>query len=420
MTIKLNYILTLFLILAMSLNIHAQEKPNYDESKVGEYTLPKLLKLNNGRIITTKEEWMQKRRPEILQLFKDNIYGDLPEKTAGLHFKLLKQDVNALAGKAISKQIRVFFTKKNDAPYMDVLIYLPKIKEPAPVFVGLNFKGNQSVNADPAIIISEKHPVLLIKTNKDSNLVRGEQAERWEVEILIKNGYGVATAYYGDLELDYSEGWKTGIRTSLQKELNTKPAEWSAIGAWAWGLSRILDYMETDPQIDAKKVIVHGHSRLGKSALWAGANDQRFAAVISNNSGEGGAALARRCFGETTARINTSFPHWFVAKYKKFNDNATALPIDQHMLLALIAPRPLYVASATLDLWADPKGEFLSAKYAELVFKLFGKKGLAREDMPAPDTSVGETVRYHIRTGKHSILLFDWQQYMDFAKENLK
>lgn len=398
----------------------AQETFNYDESKVGEYTLPSVLTSSNGKIVTNKAEWKQ-RRTEILNLFQENVYGKIPAKPRNLHFEVQKTDKQALSGKAISKQIRIYFTKSKTNPYMDVILYLPaKTEKPVPVFVGLNFRGNQSIHTDSSIILSEKHPELLKNTKKTlTQLTRGEQAERWEVETLIEKGYGVATAYYGDLELDYPEGWKTGIRTSLQTELSIKPEEWGAISAWAWGLSRIMDYLETDKQVNAGKVIVHGHSRLGKAALWAGANDTRFAAVISNNSGEGGAALARRWFGETTNRINKNFPHWFIAKYKTYNNNAQALPVDQHMLLALIAPRPLYVASATEDLWADPKGEFLSAKNAEPVYALFGKKGLGREEMPSADTSVGETIRYHIRTGKHNILLFDWLQYMDFAEENL-
>jgi len=399
----------------------AQETFNYDESKVGEYTLPPVLTLSNGKVVANAAEW-QSRREEILNLFRQNVYGKIPARPEGLHFEMRRLDEQALSGRAISKQIRIYFTKEKTGPHMDMILYLPaKAGHPVPVFAGLNFKGNQSIHADSSIILSEKHPELLKNTNKPHDqLTRGEQAERWEVETLIGKGYGVATAYYGDLELDYPEGWKKGIRTTLQTELGITPEEWAAIGAWAWGLSRIMDYLETDEQVDAGKVIVHGHSRLGKAALWAGANDTRFAAVISNNSGEGGAALSRRWFGETTNRINTRFPHWFIDKYKTYNNNASALPVDQHMLLALIAPRPLYVASATEDLWADPKGEFLAAKNAEPVYTLFGKKGLGREEMPPADTSIGETIRYHIRTGKHNILLFDWLQYIDFVKENLE
>jgi hypothetical protein len=184
-------------------------------------------------------------------------------------------------------------------------------------------------------------------------------------------------------------------------------------------MSRILDYIETDRTLDAEKVIALGHSRLGKATLWGAANDRRFAAVISNNSGEGGAALSRREFGENIARINTSFPHWFVAKFKEYNGRPQDLPVDQHMLLSLIAPRPLYVASASLDLWADPKGEFISATEAGKVYALYGKEGIKTPWSPTIGETVGKTVRYHIREGTHDILLFDWVRYMQFAKETL-
>lgn len=291
-------------------SLQAQEQFNYDESKVGEYTLPALLESSNGKVISRKSEW-ESRRSELIKLFEDNVYGKFPKKSLKMHFETLKIDRHALSGKAISKQIRIYFTKEKKEPYMDMVLYLPaNVSKPVPVFVGLNFKGNQSIHSDPAILLSEKHPKLLKNTKaKEIQLIRGEQAERWEVDTLINNGFGVATVYYGDLELDHADGWKTGIRTTLQKELAIKPQEWGAIGAWAYGLSRMMDYLKIDEQVDARKVIITGHSRLGKAALWAGANDTRFAAVITNNSGEGGAALSRRWFGETVNRINTRFPH---------------------------------------------------------------------------------------------------------------
>ena len=398
---------------------------NYDEGKIRPYTLPDPLQLRDGKRISTWQEWMQKQRPEMLQLFADNVYGTFPGKPKELHFTVSAIDSSALGGKAIRKQISAFFTKASPEPFMEILMYLPRsAKAPVPVFTGLNFYGNQTISNDPGINLSkqwvrndkEKH----IENNHATDSSRGTDAGKWPVEEIIKHGYALATAYYGDLEPDFPDGWKTGIRSTMKSTTGIDVDKWGAIGAWAWGLSRIVDYMETDPAVNAKQVVITGHSRLGKAALWAAANDTRFAIVVSNNSGEGGAALSRRWFGETIKKINTSFPHWFVATYKQYNDNPQLLPVDQHILLSLMAPRPLYIASAEDDKWADPRGEFLSAKNAEPVYALFGEKGLGVNEMPAVNHPVGETIKYHIRTGKHDITLYDWEQYIDFADKHFK
>ncbi|HEX5024925.1 MAG TPA: hypothetical protein VFV68_06620 [Agriterribacter sp.] len=409
-----------FLLIPACFQLPLQGQPlenNRDESKVPAYTLPDPLISPEGKPITTSKAWETQQRPYILQLFTDNVYGPIPSKPAGLHFQITETDNNALNGKAIRKQVTIYFAQGNNAPSMELLLYLPKKSSPAPVFVGLNFNGNHTISNDPDIkparILKKKDPQM--PDNEAIASSRGTSSGRWPLEAIINKGYGVATAYYYDLEPDNKDGWKEGIRTTLKDKLQIEPDAWSAIGAWSWGLSRIQDYLESDKDVDASRTILIGHSRLGKTALWAGANDQRFKKVISNDSGEGGAALSRRWFGETIRDLNTSFPHWFIARYKTYNDHPEQLPVDQHMLLALVAPRPLYVASAEDDTWADPKGEFLSAKNAEPVYRLYGLKGLGVDAMPAVNHPAGQTIRYHMRTGKHDINLYDWTQYLEFA-----
>lgn len=416
------FISVVLVVFSYGLSCAQPPDTNTDESRIPPYTLPDPLISPNGKAITTVKDWERKQRPYILKLFTENVYGKIPAKPAGMHFKVTETDSAALNGKAIRKQVTIYFAAGDDAPSMDLLLYLPRTNKPAAVFVGLNFTGNHTIAADKAIKPA-RHLKKKDQQITDSEAIessRGSSASRWPLEEIINKGYGVATAHYYDLEPDDKDGWKQGIRTTMKDALHIATDAWSAIGAWSWGLSRIQDYLESDAAADAKRTILIGHSRLGKTALWAGANDQRFSIVISNNSGEGGAALSRRVFGETIRNLNTSFPHWFIARYKSYNDHPEMLPVDQHMLLSLIAPRPLYVASAEDDKWADPKGEFLSAKNAAPVYALYKLQGVTVDEMPAVNTPVGATIRYHIRTGKHDVTLYDWQQYLEFAEQNKK
>ena len=396
---------------------------NYDESKVGSYTLPDPLVCADGTKVTDASTWRAKRRPEVLELFRANMHGRSPARPAEMKFEVTSVDKQALGGKATRKEITVRFGPESDAPPMRLLLYVPNAApKPVPAFIGVNFEGNHTIAADPAITLTDQwmwdNKTKTESLKRPGEETRGKSIGRWALDKAFARGYAVATIPRADIEPDYAEGWRHGIRGYfLKKSGHTEfaPDDWGAIGAWAWGLSRALDYFETDSDIDAKHVVVMGHSRMGKTALWAGAQDERFAIVISNDSGEGGAALARRWFGETTAVINKVFPHWFCANFKQFSGNESKLPMDQHELVALSAPRPVYVASAEEDRWADPRGEFLSAKNAGPVYRLFGKEGVGVDEMPAVNHPVGDTIGYHIRTGKHDVTEYDWEQYLRFA-----
>ncbi|HUX95508.1 MAG TPA: hypothetical protein VMV47_07225 [Bacteroidales bacterium] len=414
--------LILILLLGMCFIIKAQQfTANYDESKVPRYKLPDPLMFNDGRKVNDIASWAI-RRDEIISLFEKEVYGVSPEWKGKLTSTEISSDNNALDGKAVRKEIKITLTSHNKSHEMILLLFLPKSPSPVSLFLGLNFGGNHTVTDDPGIGITKTWVRNDNNTgaaeNKASEAGRGKAYNRWQVNEIISAGYGLATMYYGDIDPDFDDNFKNGVH-SLYSE-NRNEESWGTIAAWAWGLSRILDYLETNPQVDSKKVIVIGHSRLGKAALWAGAADRRFFAVISNDSGCGGAALSMRRFGETVGRINTSFPHWFNSNFKKYNENEDNLPVDQHELLSLIAPRPLYVASAEEDQWADPKGEFLACLFASPVYTLLGKNGITRSEMPAINQPVTGTVNYHIRSGGHNVTLYDWQQYLKFADSQIK
>ena len=413
-------------LLFFNANLFAQQiQANLDEKEVPSYKLPEILISKSGRKIKNVKRWEKIRRPEILKMFEEEIYGKIPKEIDISDVMIYEDNGVAFDGLARRKQIELIFKHDDLEVDVDILIYLPKSSGRVPVFLGYNFSGNHTVSKDPNIRLTDSwvrdDPSLGIVHNQVTEQSRGVASDRWPIKKIIEAGYGVATIYCGDVDPD-RDNFQDGIHPFSYELGQFRPGndEWGTISAWAWGLSKAMDYFETDPDIDTTKVAVLGFSRLGKAAVWAAALDQRFAMCISNNSGCMGAALSRRRFGETIGIITHHFPYWFCENLNKYSEQEEKLPVDQHMLLALIAPRPLYVTSATEDLWSDPKGEFLSALQAGQVYELYGKEGLPVTEMPQPDTPVSGDIAYHIRTGKHNITDYDWEQFIDFANKEFK
>jgi len=383
----------------------------YDESKLPSYVLPELLRMENGKPVTDVRTWEAKRRPELMKLFREQMYGIAPDAPAALHFRLLSEDDSAFGGLATRKEVKVCFDEA-ESSYLTLLLYVPnKRTASAPCFLGINFFGNHTTTEDPAVSLPD-----ISRYRSDFILEeRGSQSQRWPFRLILEHGYAVATFCCEDVDPDVDDGFRNGVHGLLGPS-ERGPADWGTLAAWAWGLSRALDYLQTDPDIAADRVAVFGHSRMGKTALWAGACDTRFAMVISNAAGCGGAALSRRHYGETLRRINIRFPHWYCGNFHKWGDNEAEMPFDQHELLALIAPRPLYVESGSEDRWSDPYGEYLSLLAASPVYRLYGFDTFSTNGLPPVETpQVKGRTGHHIRAGKHEILRYDWQQYIAFA-----
>ena len=390
---------------------------NVDEEAVPGFALPELLRFEDGSPVDGPEAW-QRRRTELLELFRGHVYGRGPAVAAPIRAKFFERDVAALGGAALRTQARIFLLGHEDGPWMDVLLYRPAGSGPVPAFLGLNFGGNATIHGDPAIRLPESwvRGGFWGEDRADEGS-RGAASSRWPIEEILARGYAVATVYAGDIAPDDPEHVREGLLGAFP------PAgaddAFGAVGAWAFGLSRALDWLTDVEGIDASRVAVLGHSRLAKAALWAGAQDERFAMVVSNNSGCAGAALTRRRFGETLLAMTTFFPHWMAPRLASYTGPEGDPPVDQHQLLALVAPRALYVASATRDAWADPRGEFLGAREASPAFELLGGGGLTLAEFPAAGGSGGGGIGYHNRVGEHDITLEDWRHYLDFADRHL-
>jgi len=395
---------------------------NYDEAKVGTYTLADPLKFDDGKPVKTAKEWMEKRRPQIEAIFESQQFGKAPGRPAEESFDVFDEGTKALDGQAIRKQVTIFLDKEKTGPVIQLVIYLPAAaKKPVPMLLSINFGAVQKAVDDDGI---KPESVWDPKTNQRKDPPAGNGFGRINVMPLLQAGIGVATFYYGDIDPDYPGGFPNGIRARYLKPGQTEraPDDWGSIAAWAWGMSRVQDYFETDKAIDAKRVAIHGISRLGKTVMWAGAHDQRFAAVIASCSGEGGAALSARNYGETIAHLTepTRFPYQFAANYAKWGGFPDKAPMDAHMLIALIAPRPLLLQTGTTDSWSDPKGEFLAEVAAGPVYKLLGKQDLGTDVWPAAKVPIFHDLSYYMHEGGHGMVVSDWDVYVEFLKKNLR
>lgn len=402
---------------------------NFQEELVPAYDIPSPLTGADGKRVCTAVQWMNFRRREVLELFEKEIYGSPVPRPERMRFEVLSEKEDALKGKAVRREVRICCYQGEKFFSFDLLLYLPKhITRPVGAFIGLNFKGNHGCTAETDVLMTPScfndgqiNAVTSQTPEFFAEKQRGVQAYRWCFEEIIDRGYAAATICYEDIFPDTPDGWQTSC-FSLWGDwngYNGAHEKYSAIGAWAWGLSRGMDYLESVPQIDREKVFLHGHSRLGKTALWTGALDTRFAMVISNDSGCLGAALSRRMFGENFFILVNYRPHWFVKNARKYINREYEMPFDQHWLISLAAPRPVAVASAWDDHGADPRGEFLSALWAGEVYALFGSQGLPCHKMPIPGQFVTGDISYHIRAGRHDQTPEDWAHYLEIADKLL-
>jgi hypothetical protein len=409
---------------------------NYDESKIPPYELPDALKFNNGAAVKTPAEWA-KRRAEIVALFEENQHGKSPGRPADMSFEVVETG-SAFNGKAVRKQVNIYFTKDKSGPVLHLLSYTPTAaKGPVPLLLNISFSPNQStVPSDPAVIpgmswsAQQKkrippvaRPVPTPAPGAAAPAPR--PAPRGvPIEDILDAGFGFATFNYVDVDPDDHDSMFAGVRQLYLKpgQKYRKPDEWGSLGAWAWGISRCVDYFETDKQVNAKKIAITGASRLGKTVMWAGAKDTRIAMVLASVSGEGGAAISRRIFGETIAHYTapSRYPYQFSMNYARFAAEPAASPVDGNLLVSLIAPRPLLLQTGSTDYWSDPKGEFLSAVDATKVYKFLGKDGIETTEMPGPSVKLGGTLSYYMHDGPHGMIPSDWPVFINFMKTYLK
>jgi hypothetical protein len=380
----------------------------YDEAKLPQYDLPPLLITAEGKTVSTPDEWRNVRRPQILSLFSNIVYGHVPtpESPIRTEYEILKTDPDFMNGKATRKDVKIRFENDKGKAEMTILVFVPNgATKPVPAFMKHSFNNTKSRDFDV-------HPTR-------AGFIRNG----WPLGEFFARGYAFIAVYQQDLVGHNEVSFGRGIAPLFYKKGQSFPKahEWGTLTIVSWGAMRALDYLETDDAVDAKRVAIMGHSKMGKATLWTAAQDERFALAISAQSGCAGAALWRRKSGETLQKMVTRFPYWLSRNAWKFVNQEDDLPVDQHMMLALMAPRPVYVASGVEDTWADGRGEYLSAYHASEVYRLLGKKGLTSEDSPQVGKAIIESdIGYHIREGGHSVELYDWQRFMDFADYHLK
>jgi hypothetical protein len=395
---------------------------NYTEARAGRYTLPDPLKLGDGRPVRDTQTWLKRRRPELVRLFEESQYGRAPGRPAGMSFEVFDTGTPAFDGKATRKQVTIHFTRDKAGPKLDLLMYLPTASRgPVPLLLNVGFTANNLAVDDPGVKVGA---VWNAKEQQRIPATGGRRFGSLNVAATIERGFAVATFNYADVDPDTLGAVAHGIRGAYLEPGRNEPApdEWGSIAAWAWGISRIVDYLETDRDVDARRIAITGVSRLGKTVMWAGAADQRIAAVIASCSGEGGAALSRRNYGETIAHLvaPTRYPYQFAGNYAKWAADPGTSPVDANLLVALIAPRPLLLQTGDTDVWSDPKGEFLAAISARPVFELFGKHGPPTDAFPPAGQIVGDTLAFYMHAGGHGMVPGDWAVFLDFLEKHPK
>lgn len=398
--------------------------PNFHEEKVNPYKLPDLFHSISGKVISTFEEWNLERRHEILKLYEDYIFGSSPVNASVSFKKSGREKVNIKTG--ICAQLYNIFLNQSNTLLTQFVVFSPlNTKDPVPAFLGPNVLGNQSVTDLFSLPLSTSwvypRPELGIDDSGHATLASiGAHSSRWPLEMIIKRGYAVVSFHYADLFPDKPDGRSESIQPFF--EHSAISYSWGALATWAWGMIKVMDCLKYIETINEQKVIAIGHSRLGKASLWAGAQDKRFAAVIANESGEGGAAISRRKFGERVSDIVQHFPHWFNEEYRLFSNEEERMPVDSHFLISLLAPRAVYISSAEEDLWSDPKGEFSGLAEASKVWRLGDcvTGSSLYSEMPSVEEPLSGILSYHIRSGGHGITDYDWGSFLDFSDKFIK